>query len=284
MDASNDVAERSALFRENAKRGRWTVTLQGDLLQAQQTGYRSNDFEVPPRNPCSPFSPGSRRRLLFRLARVKWPRREGVKFVTLTYPDEYKDRKFRRRTIDRDLFHRHVENYLGMNTAALWRTEWEVRKSGMCKGHLFPHNHLIIFTRSFLPHALLRQWWQSAIGWHQYVRTEVKLPKRVENAAHYAAKYLTQYDSPSLVYVSYLSNLPGRPWGIKRPRLVPWSPCRSIEDVPPALICALRERASRMYKPIGNVVAGGFTLLRDDVRKLFENLEQAVWTDQESLA
>jgi hypothetical protein len=274
VEPSPTTFDASAVFAANANRGRWTVTLQGNILQVQQAGIGIQWVKQRRRGPASPFSQASRRRLLFRLARIDWQACRHARFITLTYPDVFADRPLRRRTIDRDMFHRDMEKLVGKHTAAIWRTEWQVRKSGERKGQPMPHVHVILFTSRFIPFQYVNNTWKNILGYNNYVRTEVERAGQVRDAARYCAKYLTKHDDLSLVIASYLSRVRGRPWGIKRPKLLPWAPCVALEDVPPDLVCELRRRAAIKYRPIGDSIAGGFTLLGEDAARMFRAFEE----------
>jgi len=156
----------------------------------------------------------------------------------------------------------------------LWRTEWQVRKSGRLKGEVMPHVHNILFEGRFIPKETVNRAWCSAIGWDGYCRTEIKQARDVGNCGRYASKYVTAVEDLSLVVASYLSRVQGRPWGIKRQQLVPWCLERALEDVPPRVVIEAWKRAQRRYAPIGQMTSGGFTLMGEDVHRLFDALEE----------
>ncbi|HET9309354.1 MAG TPA: hypothetical protein VFO46_25290 [Candidatus Sulfotelmatobacter sp.] len=278
MDQAPAIVATDSLTRQLARRGRWTVTLQGGYLAATQTGAVGSHPRLHTRGKCKVFSTASRRRLIYRIARMNWQKLKYTKFITLTYPDELSCRSIRRRTIDRDTFHRMMEEYLGRQVAALWRTEWQVRKTGEIEGQPMPHVHIALFAEPFIPWQIVRNRWQRAIGWKGYVRTEIELARDPGKTGRYCAKYMSEQDSLSLVIASYLSRVCGRPWGIKRPKLIPWHLEKVIEDVDPDVIVEARARAARRYPPIGQRANGGFTLLGDDVGKLYDAIEQMEWT------
>jgi hypothetical protein len=279
MDArSATPCDTLTLFDANAHRGRWVILQQGNLFEVKQIGA---GFLPPKKNRRGrplPFSAASRRRLLFRLARIDWDAQREAKFVTLTYPDTHFGRRFDRRTIDKDLWHRDIEKYVGRPIASLWRTEWQLRKTGEHVGKPMPHVHLVLFESRFIPWQVVRERWMQAISVPkgEYVRTEIERAGRVRNVAGYAAKYLAMDTALSLVHASYLSSIDGRAWGLTRRSKIPYQPERVLEDVPPAVICELRRHAAMLYKPIADVAVGGFTLLRNDAAKLFAKYEAMV--------
>jgi hypothetical protein len=87
------------------------------------------------------FSPASRRRMLDLLAKVDF--KQNPLFVGLTYPDHFPlySAQYKR---DLDvLFHRMERRWPG--SSAIWKLEFMPRRSGVNKGKIAPHFHLLVF-------------------------------------------------------------------------------------------------------------------------------------------
>jgi len=248
------------------------VIRQGNLLQlVLQTGR----FKVMPsekRGRCGVFSNATRLRMLKAIARVDWRRVQGCLMVTLTYPDQYAERSFADRTQDRYLWHRYLEKHLGRNAACLWRTEWQVRKSGSQVGRFMPHHHLLLLNVGYIGHESVRHWWRGILGCEGYLATDVRQAKDGEHAARYAAKYMSKPDSGSLDNAAYLNRVAGRSWGWKRVHLVPFHPTEYLVDVPPEVVDEAIRLAAEHWDGIDPNSPGSFSLLADACGRIFRAL------------
>jgi hypothetical protein len=231
-------------------------------------------FEPSPRNPTEMFSKASRLRLLKRINGIAWRHVKKALFVTLTYPDAYHDRSYAERTQDKYLIHRYAEKWVGKPVAALWRTEWKVRKSGYRAGQLAPHVHMVLFGVAFIPHAVVRAWWRTILGAVGPLATDVRAANNGLHAAKYIAKYVSKLDQGSLDIAAKVNNQPGRAWGFKRPQLIPWDTERWLVDVPTALVKQAQDTAAELYEGIDTTSPGGFTLFAATAGAIFNELRK----------
>jgi hypothetical protein len=145
-------------------------------------------------------------------------------------------------------------------SSALWRREWEIRKTGDFSGDCFPHYHAIFFNLPFVHHEEINRIWSEVIGHTEYVRTEIKSVHNVSQAIYYVAKYMSKPEDlaaatavagrtpagggdpdageagGSLVYSAYMTEggqapverqrpiSKGRTWGLFNRSKIPWSP------------------------------------------------------------
>jgi hypothetical protein len=205
--------------------------------------------------------------------RIDWKGREEVLFCTLTYPDSVSERDYKRRSMDRYLWHRFVEKYLNAMIPTIWRVEWKPRLTGSRKGRVEPHWHLLLLTREFLPHDKVREWWRKSIGYGDGpLSTDIRRVSGTEGAIRYVAKYTAK--CTSLDIVTYHNNLAisGRHWGVLRRSLIPLAEqviytsleLGQIKD----LQAYARSRSSR-YDEFG---AAGFTAFGKDAVKIVKEI------------
>ncbi len=219
-----------------------------------------------------PFSKEARLRLLKVINQVNWSLVKPSLFITLTYPDEYKDRTYETRTKDRYLFHRYVEKRLGKRIAALWRTEWQIRKSGELTGQPMPHVHMVLFSCPHIPWADVRTWWRVILGRIGPLATDVRRATDGEHAAKYIAKYVSKLDEISLDVAAYLNRMSGRSWGIKRPELLPWHRQEYLVDVPPLVVEEACRLAAEVWEGVDATTPAAFTLFTSTAAAIFERL------------
>lgn len=112
---------------------------------AEQFGRHSS--EVARRGLCRGFSFSSRRRMLGRVNEVSVAAPMPC-FVTLTFPDAVFDddasRFAKTAKLCLDTFFKRLRR-VAPQAAALWRLEWQSRKSGLHEGKLVPHFHLLVW-------------------------------------------------------------------------------------------------------------------------------------------
>jgi hypothetical protein len=197
------------------------ITLQGNLVQ-----YRGRQsVGITPKNKyrgkITTFTKQSRLRMLKFVATVALPKIPFSLFVTLTYPDDLALNEPSDRNKQRWLWIRDVEKHLEKQICGIWRTEWVPRETGRWTGELCPHIHLLLFESKWLDHSDVNRFWQRSLGWHGYVRTDIKGEKTAEAIADYVSKTMAYVskDISSLVYSAYLNT--GRHWGPVRKNLVP---------------------------------------------------------------
>jgi hypothetical protein len=225
-----------SLLEEYCKGSTWSVHVQGKLLQVK---HRLNHSRVPctaVRGTIKGFSRAARLRMLKFVAKVDWQKIPAGLFITLTYPDEQRERDRQRRNTDRYLFHRYVETYLKKEVPCIWRIEWKERLSGINRGKLVPHYHLLLLGASYIHWATIRKWWRTILDCVGPLATDVRKVEQGEMASLYVSKYTAKMpDQPSLDNAAYLNNQ-GRHYGIHRCKKIPLHDRVSIPRLSPVLI------------------------------------------------
>ena len=193
------LATFAAMKRTNAaKRDEWRIHVEAQghffKLQVQQSSARAKVGGV--RGAVWQFSHASRKRMLERLARIDVDKAGFVTFVTLTYPDREGPPTPQDADRDRQNFQKRV-NRLFPDASAIWRREWECRKTGRFDGVSFPHYHYLFFLLPFLEADRLNRMWAEVLGWSDYVRTEIKGVKSWRQAFYYVAKYMAKPVGPA---------------------------------------------------------------------------------------
>lgn len=216
-------------------RGSSLVRVQRDWLPGDQIGGGV-------RGRISGFSENSRRRLMYRLAKIE---RGGLPvLVTLTYPDCYYERleRFENWKRDIDTLGKRISRAFP-GAGACWKMEIIDRKSGLYKGVMFPHFHLLIWGVGV---DLLREF--ISLAWFQVVKTgdihHFKAGTRVEQVRtengvrSYVSKYLCKTAAENTRYL-------GRWWGFIGKKNLPWavaSCVRLCDFEAEMLICAMVKR------------------------------------------
>lgn len=161
--------------------------------------------------------------MLKTIARIDWGKVPYGVFITLTYPDDYYNRGYYERTIDRSRFIRDLEKYADKKIPILWRCEWQRRKTGKHRGLITPHFHMLCMGLRYVPHEDVRRWWRQALCCKGPLATDVRGIKGAEGCGRYLAKYLSKVRS--LDNSAYLNKpwMNGRSWGLTRPDLVPFA-------------------------------------------------------------
>lgn len=206
------------------------VTVFADMLRAKITRavvpgdeLRRQQNKPAPRGKITEFSRKSRKRMIEAIAQ----KREHIRplFVTLTYPDEI---WFDLWMDGRDL-NDHLQSFIERLKRAfpeagmMWRKEAETRKSGLNKGKVAPHLHLII---DGLLHdvAWIRQefsrWWTEIIRAGQLkkaVRVDVQVAKSRRHSYYYVSKYVSKVGHANVKKSKFLEENEGkfgRHWGV----------------------------------------------------------------------
>jgi len=202
----------------------WIANIQGDLVTVQCLRYRQVAKPESKRGIIVGFTRASRFRLLKFIATVNWAEALPCLFITLTYPDAVVTTRTTLRNKHRYLFHRSIEKALGVNVPMIWRVEWVARKSGVNKGIILPHIHLLLFGVPFLDVELIRHRWSTTIGHSDWCSVWVEACKTSKHAALYVAKYCGKVEAaiPSLDKQPYLNI--GRQYGYTRKSLIPLCP------------------------------------------------------------
>jgi len=245
---------------------------QGELLEI--TYVKANGFRRSPgrRAMCRGFTPSARLRMLKTVAKIHWESVGPSLFLTLTYPDAVANRTMEERTKDRHRFLRDMENYLGRETGALWRIEWQARKSGKLKGTMVPHVHLIVFDCKWLPWTKLCKLWQAVLAVDGVPVCYVQRIRGQRDVAKYVCKYAAKpVDASLLVVPSYL-NITGRHWGIHRPSLIPWCERRTDFRLTPAEMRLLENAAATKIPYFLKGTKTGFCLFGPVVKQVMEEI------------
>lgn len=187
------------------------------LKSPMQKPIHTPDEKTRRRGNVRGFSKRSRKRLIEFMARVRLS--GAMFFVTLTYPDvfpvedpEQWDRHFE---AFRDRFERRFPTY-----RAIWRKEFQDRKSGLYKGQIAPHFHLIIFTNIDPDTGHMDAIADTLYGelspmWHEVVNSYD--PEHLRHGAHVAAvrsrKHAYAYVSKYVAKIEDDNYEFGRRWG-----------------------------------------------------------------------
>ena len=252
----------------------WRAYLQGECLEVRAMWNYSQRLKGQRREKVKPFSGASRLRLLKTIAHMDWSDKEDYLLVTLTYPDERRERSYRERSQDRYLFHRYIEKYLGRKVAMLWRCEWKVRKSGRDVGKLAPHIHMIYIGVKYIDQKKIRQWWRTILDVQGPLATDVRAAKDGEHAGRYVAKYVAKKDEVTLDDVAYHNNPAGRSWGFMRKNLIAFQARHKVgdlEDDTVTMARALARIANPRHKGGGQE---GFTLFGPAAVQVFERIQK----------
>lgn len=238
----------------------FSLEIQGDYVQLKSHRLETLCVQRARRGVISGFSRASRLRMLSMIARMDWRTITKGLFVTLTFPDEKLPNSKDDRNRYRYLFLRSMENHLGTEVGALWRCEWQIRKSGTYRGKLCPHFHLVIPGVKYVAWQTIRKWWGQALGYRGHLATDVRRLSNRRMHEVYIAKYCAKVAaSSSLDYVSYL-NSPGRQWGVHRPELLPFHQKVEFDEVGPQTVDVLRRLASNLLPYYSYGEDAGFRL------------------------
>lgn len=176
----------------------WSQSCNSVLLEAQghvfKVKVQSAEYDRiggGDRRKIQRFSRQSRKRMLEKLARIDWEQAGFVCFITLTYPDRSgppsaDETERDRRTFLKRIRRRHPA------ASAIWRREWESRKSGDFQGLRFPHYHFLFFGLPFLHHEKLNGMWCGVLDYPGYVRTQIKGLKSWRQGIYYVSKYMAK--------------------------------------------------------------------------------------------
>jgi len=210
--------------------GSFSITFQGKRASLKNHRFGPAPTKIgAKRKPISWFSFAARRRLLRKIAVWDFNAIGRSLFVTLTYPDEIPLPDQITRNKQRYIFHRHFEQYYNMHIPAIWRIEWERRKSGANIGQVYPHWHMLMLGPRFIAYQHINDYWRKVIGCEGYCRTEIQGAYGQHTAPMYIGKYMGKIQCTlSLVYGAY-HNITGRHWGILRDKEIPI--CEATEHV-----------------------------------------------------
>lgn len=248
------------------------VVKTGELLEVTYVNSQPAPRRPGRRKGVTAFSPSARLRMLKRMACVHWESVGPSLFITLTYRDEDAITTKEQRTEHRSRLFRDMEKHLGKEIGALWRIEWQDRKSGKLMGTMVPHVHLIVFDCRWLPWDLLSKLWQGACRADGPPRVDVQRIRGQRDVAKYVAKYAAKVNpAHNLVIASYL-NIQGRHWGIHRADLIPW--CVRTWDLryTPEEIALLENVAASKIPYFPKGTRSGFSLFGPIVKKVTDEI------------
>lgn len=154
------------------------------------------------------FSKGSRRRILRLVASLK--RSIPPVFVTLTYPDKFPENPREWKKHLDSFFKRLLRRY--PRAVVVWKLERKKRKTGVNKGEIAPHGHLLVYGAAFLS---LLKWvskaWYEVVGSgdlkHFNAGTSVEAVRSVRGVLYYTSKYICKQENDVLEGI-------GRTWGV----------------------------------------------------------------------
>lgn len=235
METPSEKPRRNVRIPAPEQVSEWQLRTQGNCTTLKRQWNYRLQLNLPGRGDVGLFSRASRYRMLRMLSTVDWLAMGPALLITLTYPDGSVDRPYQQRTTDRTLFHRRVEAFLGSPTPALWRVEFQLRKSGPLKDKLVPHLHILTFTSAYIPWQDIRAWWRAILGHEGPLATDVRRARTGQGAAYYASKYVAKAPSTSLDFSAYLDRNPGRQWGWLRKPHVQFQPKEVLRAVPARL-------------------------------------------------
>lgn len=251
------------------------VEVQGRLLaMAFRKGPRG--FVLPKRGQVGSFSKASRLRLLKKCNRIEWERAGRCTFGTTTWHDDCGKPNQQRLTRFRDTFHRLVEHWHKRPVASLWRTEWKIRKQGFYTGQPMPHMHWIYVDCAWMPKEEYGQWAAKCMGVPE-LRCRLDECRGINDVWAYISKelgYVAKH-SCGLVIDTYLNKYPhGRPWGVRRPELMPWAEKVEARCVPGEVSEEIRRLGIERWDGTPFDEDKGFTVMGADPAQATEILER----------
>jgi hypothetical protein len=254
----------------------WSLAITGELVTLKANLIDSAVMPEKKRGVIRGFSRGARLRMLKMVASVNWDEVKHGLFMTLTWPDECWPMKKEARGKCLYLFFRNMEKHLCAEFGCLWRCEWKKRKTGIYKGKLLPHFHLIAPGVRYVHRDIVRKCWRSALQHQGPLSTDVRrLQDRTKHAV-YIAKYAAKLPSfDSLDYVAYL-NIDGRHWGYHRRKQIPMHPTQEFHDLPPSAVARLRHLAFRTLRDYQPEYDMGFSLFGKFGAQLVEKVSEIV--------
>jgi len=256
----------------NPRRDVPVATWQGELIEITYIKRYKRKFVPKRRGKIKGFTKGARLRMLRMIASIKWESVRHGLFITLTYPDSCAERTIRERSTDKYLFMRYIEKHLGKKVGAIWRLEWEVRKSGSRKGQLIAHYHLIVFGIRYIPKEVIRSFWRCVLRADGPLMTWVDGVTTGRKLARYVGKYCSKLPDPSVLDNSTYLNSEGRHWGMHRRSLIPFS-ARVVIPYLTEHECNLMENLACMtFRFFTRGTQQGFSVFGQNAKKIGEIL------------
>jgi len=187
------------------------------------------------------MSPQSRKRLLVFMAQIDWANWERGMFLTFGYPDSEVYRCKDQLNRDRFLLHRWMEKYTGVQLKGIWRTEWEVRKSGGLTSFRCPHHHWLMLGCPYIPYLRIRKQWQAIIRSAYDPSFRLSRVNDPKHAGLYVSKYVAKVGGITRLGIPPYLNKPGRHWGFHRKDLIPMHVCLQVNVYDPEIMRTIEE-------------------------------------------
>jgi hypothetical protein len=248
----------------------WFARIQGNVVKLYRVGCERPPHVKKPREAIGQWSYQSRMNLLRKLNVMDYSRVGPSVFLTLTYPDEFAKIPYTLRSKHRAYFALQMERHFGRVCPAVWRIEWEERKSGRYTGKLAPHFHLMVFGVSEISRGLVRHWWRRALKRYRGPLVVHSKPIYSEDGAlRYLSKYVSKYVPLDLCAYHNSGFEFGRHWGILRPEHIPICPVTVERQLTEREIKIVRQWAYGRWDTYDPENGGGFTVLGPDLAKSF---------------
>ena len=257
-------------FRQERKRAH--AVWQGELLEITYIGPPREYHRVGKRKPIKGFTPAARLRMLRTIASVEWDSFKKGVFITLTYPDGFIGRTMKERNRDRYLFMRSMENHLGRKVGAMWRIEWEKRKSGVHKGKLMCHVHIIVFNCPFIHKDVVRDGWRRALNAEGPLITWIDGITEGRKASRYVSKYCAKGQENGVLDDSSYLNTDGRHWGMHRKDLIPFAFRVLVPYLDDDLINLAENLACSKFRYFTRGTGNGFSVFGKDAKRIGEEI------------
>lgn len=259
MESGHTNSYRKAPIRVESRE--WDAEVCGELVALKGRIKEPQRHGGGIRGPIREFSRQSRLRMLKQVARMDWAKAGNGVFITLTFPDTSMPMGGRARSRVLAEFMRLTEKYLGRHVAGLWRCEWVPRKSGIYRGILLPHYHLILFSVRFIPYKEINLWWKQALGQTGTVMTDVDSLGTKNLHAIYIAKYAAKVSPISLSMTHIAKMIDGRHWGVFRRSQLPLAKKRFFTNISLDTVDHLRNVARESLPWYDKEFDGGFCLI-----------------------
>jgi hypothetical protein len=165
-----------------------------------------------------------------------------------------------------------MENHLERKIGAMWRIEWEKRKTGVHQGKLMCHVHIIVFNCRFIPKDVVRDGWRRALNAEGLVITWIDGITDGRKASRYVSKYCGKMPDASVLDDSSYLNTPGRHWGMHRKALIPFSFRVLIPFLADDQIAIAENLAASKFRFFTKGTGNGFSVFGPDAKKIGEEI------------
>jgi len=238
----------------------WSLRLQGNLCRVYRQPIYNVKRRKKKRGKIYGFSSKARLRMLCEAAKIDWDACGQCSFITLTYPDLACEQSYKARTIHRFIFHRYLEKYYGCHVPTIWRIEWKPRQTGIFKGLLMPHIHIVVIGLPCLSRWRIQVLWRKTLSYGNYINVHSIDLTGPAGAAKYISKYVSKPDALGIVPYVNKRITPGKAWAMTRREEIPRhrvSVCRILTDDEIEQVQGLAELSRPNYDPRHD---GGFVL------------------------